>query len=201
MKFSDLEKAEQERLLRELYGICRKFLRKWDIEESAREDILQVSLFLVTEKFDTLRNPEKLHSWAKAIVTNEAKRYMKERRRERELWSRLGSLREFRCCQTAGDWFAGMGQDEAEAVWNRMEELSDRQIYDLVCSLGYPASAILLRAALYDESFEEIGRVLHMKAATVRSHVRRGRIRLKKMILEDRELAQRYGRYFQERKE
>ena len=201
MKFSDLEKAEQERLLRELYGVCRNFLKKWNIEESAREDILQVSLFLVTEKLETLRNPEKLHSWAKTIVTNEVKRYLKEKKRERELWSRLGSLWEFRYWQIAGEWFAGMGQDEAEAVWNRMEDLSDRQLYDLVCSLGHPASTILLRAALYDESFEEIGRMLHMKSATVRSHALRARRRLKRMILDDRELAQRYSRYFEGEKE
>ena len=51
--------------------------------------------------------------------------------------------------------------------------------------LGFPANTILQLHYQYEEPFEEIARMLHMKPGTVRSIACRSREKLKAMILEE----------------
>ena len=179
MKFSDMKREMQDEILRDLYRTGRSVLEKWNLDESIKDDILQASILWTVEKFDSLRQPDKMHAWVRSIIINEAKHYLKTRREEEKRMASADSL------------FCENSVSSAEEMLYCSERETALKLYSLILELGEPTGTILLRAALCDESFSEIGKQLGMKPVTVRSHARRARVRLKQRILEDEELAER----------
>ena len=84
-------------------------------------------------------------------------------------------------------------------VYEEMKRFEDTELYEMVMGLGFPANTILQLHYQYEEPFEEIARMLHMKPGTVRSIACRSREKRKEMILagpaeEKQKGVQTYGR-------
>ena len=69
-------------------------------------------------------------------------------------------------------------------VCENPQDFHDTEVYELVMSLGYPASNILMLHHVYKETFEEIAATLHIKDTTARSIASRSRSRLRQLMEE-----------------
>lgn len=202
MYLSELTKEEQEVLLRQLYDECARYLGLWNVEESERGDILQVTVVRIWSRFDTLRDTGKLFPWARAILKNEVNQYYRRRKRELDhrVWpGNMGDPDE----RTADGFdesghFDGLSVPEKETVWLPPEKLKDTDLYELVEGLGTPASTILLLNAVYGDTLAEIAETMCMNDSTVRTIAARSVKRIREKILSDPVLSDRYRIYIEE---
>lgn len=176
MKFSQMTEEEQEKLLLDQMKAGWMFLKTFHIQESDAEEILQETLITIWSRYETLHNPSKVKAWSRTILKNKIRKY-------------------FRHCKTECARCVTFTQYEEERsrsepiserlVYEEMKRFEDTELYEMVMRLGFPANTILQLHYQYEEPFEEIARMLHMKPGTVRSIACRSREKLKAMILEE----------------
>ena len=174
MLFSRLTKEEQEKLLLDQMKAGWMFLKTFHIQESDAEEILQETLITIWSRYDTLCNPSKVKSWSRTILKNKICKYFRRRKTE------------YARCVTFTQYEEERPESEPiseRLVYEEMKRFEDTELYEMVMRLGFPANTILQLHYQYEESFEEIARMLHMKPGTVRSIACRSREKLKEMIL------------------
>lgn len=174
MLFSRLTKEEQEKLLLDQMKTGWRFLQTFHIQESDAEEILQETLITIWRRYETLRSSSKLKVWSRTILKNKIRKYF---RRQKLEYSRCVTFTQYE--EERPEWTPIPEQ----MVYEEMERFEDTELYEMVMSLGFPANTILQLHYQYEESFEEIARMLHMKPGTVRSIACRSREKLKEMIL------------------
>ena len=190
MLFSRLTEDEQEEILLDQMKAGRAFLKAFPIQESDAEEILQETLITIWRRYDTLRSPSRVKAWGKTILRNTIRKYF---RRQKTEYAR---------CVTFTQYEADPNKREPiseRLVYEEMKRFEDTELYEMVMGLGFPANTILQLHYQYEEPFEEIARMLHMKPGTVRSIACRSREKLKEMILagpaeEKQKGVQTYGR-------
>lgn len=178
MQFSRLTEEEQEKLLLDQMKAGWIFLKSFHIQESDAEEILQDTMITIWRRYETLRSPSKVKAWGRTILKNKIRKYYRRRKTE---WARCVSFSQYEGEQTEREPIP------ERLVYEEMERFEDTELYEMVMHLGFPANTILQLHYQYEESFEEIARMLHMKPGTVRSIACRSREKLKKMILTEAE--------------
>ncbi|MGN1412897.1 MAG: RNA polymerase sigma factor [Anaerovoracaceae bacterium] len=173
MLFSRLTKEEQEKLLLDQMQSGWIFLKAFPIQESDAEEILQETIITIWRRYETLHSPSKVKAWGRTILKNKIRKYYRRRKIE---WARCVSFSQY-------EEEHERSPISEQLVYKEMERFEDTELYEMIMHLGFPANTILQLHYQYDESFEEIARMLHMKSGTVRSIACRSREKLKEMIL------------------
>lgn len=135
-----------------------------------RDDLVQNVLLRAARNLGSFRSDCPISQWMLRIAANELKNYY-----ERTLGRRTESTDEF-------DWesFAGVQHsDEAPGPYDQADErLATTQLVEIAREVCNESEFAILMMFYQDESLEEIGRMLEMKSATVRSHFLRARAKL-----------------------
>ena len=151
-----------------MYRVARSFLR--DDEDIA--DVLQTTIMVCFEKIDTLRNPNYFKTWMTRILINECKD-MLMRQKNIQLTESLEDIldRDRQFCQS------------------QIEE--DFETKELLNLLDEKYRTIMILYYLEGFKVSEIGKLLDMKASTVKTRLSRGRQELQRLYKE----SEGYGRY------
>lgn len=151
-----------------MYRVARSFLR--DDEDIA--DVLQTTIMVCFEKIDTLRNPNYFKTWMIRILINECKD-MLMRQKNIQLTESLEDIldRDRQFCQS------------------QIEE--DFETKELLNLLDEKYRTIMILYYLEGFKVSEIGKLLDMKASTVKTRLSRGRQELQRLYKE----SEGYGRY------
>ncbi len=170
----------QDELIRLLYeeepGL-RQYLFHCGIRAEDMNEILQDILITAWRKADTLQDKASFQPWIRKIAQRKAIRYRKVKERYWMYNYPLSHYEEYR---------EETGQPVPEGLIHEdPENFHHTDVYQLVMSLGSPASNILILHYVYREQFDEIAATLHLKESTVRSIASRSRTKLRK-IMEER---------------
>ena len=135
-----------------------------------RDDLVQNVMLRAARNLANFRSDCPVSQWMLRIAANELKNYY-----ERTLGRRTESTDEF-------DWetFAGaQHSDETPGPYDQTDErVATTQLVGIAQEVCNESEFAVLMMFYQDESLEEIGRMLDMKSATVRSHFLRARSKL-----------------------
>lgn len=170
-----LRRELSEQLLQKQMESSRAYLEALYLEGSAADEILQETLIAIWRRYETLRSPEKLDPWARAILKNKVRKFFQLQQKEQQ-----------RCVT-----FSRLAAEDAstlEAIQNKLvyeepERFQDSALYDMILKLRFPAGTILQLHYQYQETYSEIAQTLNMNPDTVRSIAFRSRKMLKEQIL------------------
>ena len=174
MMISDFCNESNYESIVKIYEEVKRYLDSFNLNEDELDEILQDTVITTWQKIHTLRDEERLTSWAKAIAQNKMKRYHRKRSLELERFCSLEEL-------DSGEEY---GKVPDELVYRDLENFTDSEIYELIMRLGKPASTIFILHYVYQEPLIEIANTLKMNPNTVRSIALRGRERIKSWISE-----------------
>lgn len=150
--------------------LIESYLRKRTRSLDDRDDLVQNVLLRATRNLGNFRSDCPFSQWLLRIAANELKNYY-----ERTLGRRTESTDEF-------DWesfAAAQHSDEPPGPYREADErIATSQLVGIAQEVCNESEFAVLMMFYQDESLEEIGRMLEMKGATVRSQFLRARSKL-----------------------
>ena len=150
--------------------LIESYLRKRTRSLDDRDDLVQNVLLRAARNLSSFRSDCPFSQWLLRIAANELKNYY-----ERTLGRRTESTDEF-------DWEsfgAAQHSDELSGPYQEADErIAASQLVGIAREVCNESEFAVLMMFYQDESLEEIGRMLDMKGATVRSHFLRARSKL-----------------------
>jgi len=152
-----------ETLWKEYHASLRRFIQKRVSEESAADDLLQDVFLKVHSKIDTLKESRRVRSWLYQIARNTIIDYYRSRKPMEELPEGLS--------QSEKDDRRAL-KDLAGCVRPMIETLSE------------PYRGALVLSELEGLAQKEIGEKQEISLAGAKSRIRRGRRKLKELMLE-----------------
>lgn len=166
MRAGDPEGLEElmDRYIPYVSAVCWNLLRGAMTEEDAEEVASDVFLAAWNQAEDI--RPGFAKDWLGAVARNKAKTRLRRMGRELPL--------EEDCLELPDD-------HTPETDAQRREE--QRLVRKAVDRLGEPEREIFLRHYYYAQTVQEIGAVMDMNESTVKTKLRRGRMRLKTLLL------------------
>ncbi|MBO6512639.1 MAG: RNA polymerase sigma factor [Phycisphaerales bacterium] len=148
------------------------------------DDIVQHGAIVALQRLDQFTPGTNFLAWTSTIVRGVARNQRRSEQRHRSKILRLSSL------------FPKSGQRNQQITQNteqtqrpispdlKLPDGFDDRIRDALDTLTAPQRTCLLMRTLLDHSYSEIGEILEMPAATVRSHVYRSRSALLDLLEE-----------------
>lgn len=166
-----MDRDDLEKMFCDYYQFVVNLTRVTGVDTDDVEDVANEAMMDAFEALDDLREPEKMKSWLRTIVKNEAKAYhakkTKHRKLERALMLEAGNmdLSNYAAEEIAFREMMRKAED-AEFAWEMMKELDPvrRSIIYMKFWAGY--------------TFEEIGEILNINPSTARSTYARCRKKL-----------------------
>jgi RNA polymerase sigma-70 factor, ECF subfamily len=172
--FDELVRRNQKRIFRLLMALLR--------DEDAADTITQECFLRAYKKRDSFRGDSSVDTWLYRIAVNLARDYQRSKREG--FWKRMFSTtsedeQESSVLDTVADSSAGaeaqlLAREEVEQVWYTVRRLSNKQ-----------REVFVLRFA-EDMALEEIGQTLDMNLGTVKSHLNRALMSVRKRLEEHR---------------
>jgi RNA polymerase sigma-70 factor (ECF subfamily) len=153
--------VEHEVLLRDLYNQMIRVAYSRVRNKSDADDVVQDAWVKMLTKHDTLREENKLASWAKTITRNEATNTNK------------GAVR----CQPV-DW----NEERRKEPAARTEAELMLEISELLGSLDVHSRTMILYKFYYGFKDQEIADAMNMPVGTVKAKIHRTRERLKQWV-------------------
>ena len=165
-------------LLQEQEPRLRQYLYYCGIETGDMDEVLQDILITAWRKSGDLQDLNSLGAWLKTMAQRKAIRY---RRNKERYWKRNYPLSFYEEEREE----AGLPVPD-DLIYVDPEDFHDSEVYEMVMSLGYPASNIIMLFHVYKEPFEDICATLGLNENTARSIASRSRSKLRKLMEERR---------------
>lgn len=154
----------------------RQYLSHYGIAAEDLDEVMQDVLLTAWRKAGTLREPTSLRPWINKIAQRKAYRYHKHRKL---YWEKNYPLSHYE------EDLAENGRPLAEGLTHQdPESFAQSEVYEIVMSLGSPASNIIILHYVYKEQFNEIAATLNINENTVRSIASRSRKKLRETMEE-----------------
>ncbi len=142
-----------------VWNILREHMTKEDAEEVVSD--VFVSAWHQAEEIQ----PDKVKAWLGAVARNKAKNALRKIKQELPLEEDVLEI---------------PGEDTLDS---RMEQQEERKlVHNAVFQLPNPDREVFLRHYYYAQSVAEISRCMNLNQSTIKTKLRRGRLRLKELL-------------------
>jgi RNA polymerase sigma-70 factor (ECF subfamily) len=156
----------QDKLLNELYAQMIVVAYSKVRNKSDALDIVQDSWLKILQKSDTLRDPQKLMQWARAIVSNTA----------------LNVLRQKSKRQTHPIHVEDLPQQGATIETQIEERILQEAVYQSINQLDDETRTMLIRKFYYGWRNKRIAQSMGLPLGTVKARIHRAQIRLRILL-------------------
>lgn len=154
---------------KEVYYVCYKITEN----EKDAEDVAQETLIKAIDKIDTLKNPEGLSAWLRAIANNLSINYLKKNRK-------------FDIIDNSEDMGEEIFEENRIAKKTPEDIVADKEVTDILTNMinKLPREQRLTIFMFYYEelSVKEIAEIMDCSEATVRSRINYARKALRKQV-------------------